>query len=411
MTYRTIKAIRVHGPGSERQLSITIGHERLHASGVFANVYSAKLYRPTRMNIAIKKTWPVRGSSIINPEMYYLSRMKHPSVVTLLYHFTISSNDEICHCMVFDYLPTDMTKLRMHQPGRRFNHLDAKMYAFQMFSAIDYVNSLGIAHRDVKPSNMIVDERTGILKLADFGNAKLLRSFEENTPYQVTRYYRAPELIFGSVHYTTAIGIAHRDVKPSNMIVDERTGILKLADFGNAKLLRSFEENTPYQVTRYYRAPELIFGSVHYTTAIDVWACGCVLSEFVTGKVLLQGRTREDQARLVIDIFGYPTNEQCTAMKIRRPRYARKRARGLTVALEGNNVPPNMLELLKAILKYEPRKRMRGENILAHKFFDDLRKKPPPIRTNGQRIPPLDYDILLEVCSLCKYHLRKSCIM
>uniref|UniRef100_A0A914R423 Protein kinase domain-containing protein n=1 Tax=Parascaris equorum TaxID=6256 RepID=A0A914R423_PAREQ len=53
---------------------------------------------------------------------------------------------------------------------------------------------------------MIVDERTGILKLADFGNAKLLRSFEENTPYQVTRYYRAPELIFGSVHYTTAIG-------------------------------------------------------------------------------------------------------------------------------------------------------------------------------------------------------------
>uniref|UniRef100_A0A915BLG4 Protein kinase domain-containing protein n=1 Tax=Parascaris univalens TaxID=6257 RepID=A0A915BLG4_PARUN len=235
--------------------------------------------------------------------------------------------------MVFDYLPTDMTKLRMHQPGRRFNHLDAKMYAFQMFSAIDYVNSLGIAHRDVKPSNMIVDERTGILKLADFGNAKLLRSFEENTPYQVTRYYRAPELIFGSVHYTTAI---------------------------------------------------------------DVWACGCVLSEFVTGKVLLQGRTREDQARLVIDIFGYPTNEQCAAMKIRRPRYARKRARGLTVALEGNNVPPNMLELLKAILKYEPRKRMRGENILAHKFFDDLRKKPPPIRTNGQRIPPLDYDILLE---------------
>ncbi|VDM44790.1 unnamed protein product [Toxocara canis] len=332
--HRTIKAIRVHGPGADRQLNITIGQERLHASGVFANVYSAKLYRPTRMNIAIKKTWPVRGSSVINPEMYYLSRMKHPSVVTLLYHFTISANGEICHCMVFDYLPTDMTKLRMHQPGRRFNLLDAKMYAFQMFSAIDYVNSLGIAHRDVKPSNLIVDERSGILKLADFGNAKLLRSFEENTPYQVTRYYRAPELIFGSVHYTTTI---------------------------------------------------------------DVWACGCVLSELVTGKVLLQGRTREDQARLVIDIFGYPTNEQCAAMRVKRPRYARKRARGLSVVLEGSNVPSSMMHLLTSILKYEPRKRMRGENILAHKFFDDLRKKPPPIRVNGQCIPPLDYDILVEV--------------
>ncbi|VDK19309.1 unnamed protein product [Anisakis simplex] len=346
MTHRTIKAIRVHGPGNGRQLNITIGQERLHASGVFANVYSAILYKPTRMNIAIKKTWPVRGSSVISPEMYYLSRMKHPSVISLLYHFTISANDEICHCMVFDYLPTDMTKLRMHQPGRRFNLLDAKMYAFQMFSAIDYVNSLGIAHRDVKPSNLIVDEYTGILKLADFGNAKLLRSFEENTPYQVTRYYRAPELIFGSIHYTTAI---------------------------------------------------------------DVWACGCVLCEFVTGKVLLQGRTREDQARLVIDVFGYPTTEQCAAMNIRRPRYARKRARGLNVVsstihviyilpvLEGNNVPTNMMKLLTSILRYEPMKRISGEDILAHEFFDELRKKPRPKRSTGQRIPKLDYDIIVEV--------------
>lgn len=187
MTERTICAQRVHGPGLGKNVEITFGEERLHASGVFANVYSAKLYRPVEMAIAIKKTWPTKGSSVINPEVYYLSRMRHQSIIKLLYHFTLTSKDEVCHCMVFDYLPTDMGKLRMGKTGRRLPLLDAKLYAFQMFSAIDYVNAMGIAHRDVKPTNMIVDDDAGILKLADFGNAKLLRKSDENTPYQVCR--------------------------------------------------------------------------------------------------------------------------------------------------------------------------------------------------------------------------------
>lgn len=185
MTERTVKALRVHGPGQGKDVEITFGGERLHASGVFANVYSARLYRPVEMAVAIKKTWPSGGWSVINPEVYYLSRMKHRCIITLLYHFTLTSNSETCHCMVFDYLPTDMAKLRLSKIGRRFPLLDAKLYSFQMFLAIDYVNALGIAHRDIKPSNMIVDDEKGILKLADFGNAKLLRKSEENTPYQV----------------------------------------------------------------------------------------------------------------------------------------------------------------------------------------------------------------------------------
>ncbi|VDK36628.1 unnamed protein product [Gongylonema pulchrum] len=328
---RSVVARRVHGPGKGRNVEITFGEERLHASGVFSNVYSAKLYRPAEMEIAIKKTWPVKNEkSTVNPEIYYLSRMKHPSINNLLYYFTLTSNSEVCHCMVFDYLPSDMAKLRKDKMGRRLPLLDAKLYAFQMFCAIDYVN---------------------------------------------------------------AMGIAHRDVKPSNMIVNDEAGILKLADFGNAKLLRSTEENTPYQVTRYYRAPELIFGSTRYTTAVDIWACGCVLSEFVTGKVLLQGRDREDQARLVIDIFGYPTTEQCQAMKVKKPRYARKRARGLRVALEGCKAPADLLNLLSAILVYEPNMRLKGAGVIGHSFFNELRQVPAPVRENGRVIPPLDYTV------------------
>lgn len=91
---------------------------------------------------------------------------------------------------MFDFLPTDLSKLRQSLPGRRFDPLDAKLYAWQMFSAVDHVNFIGIAHCDIKPSNMVVDHSRGVLKLADFGNAKILRSGEKMNPYQVTRYYR-----------------------------------------------------------------------------------------------------------------------------------------------------------------------------------------------------------------------------
>lgn len=100
-----------------------------------------------------------------------------------------------------------MSKLRLEQPGRRFHPLDAKLYAWQMFAGLNHVHSCEITHCDLKPSNLIVDERHGLLKLADFGNAKILKKGEKLDPYQVTRYYRAPELVFGAREFTMAVGL------------------------------------------------------------------------------------------------------------------------------------------------------------------------------------------------------------
>ena len=49
---------------------------------------------------------------------------------------------------------------------------------------------------------------------------------------------------------------------------------LKLCDFGSAKALVRGEPNVSYICSRYYRAPELIFGSTDYSTAIDIWSQG-----------------------------------------------------------------------------------------------------------------------------------------
>ncbi len=58
---------------------------------------------------------------------------------------------------------------------------------------------------------------------------------------------------------------------------------LKICDFGSAKRLEKNKANVSYICSRYYRAPELIFGATNYTTAIDVWSVGCVIAELLVG--------------------------------------------------------------------------------------------------------------------------------
>ena len=77
---------------------------------------------------------------------------------------------------------------------------------YQLFRSLAYIHSLGICHRDIKPQNLLLDPDTGVLKLCDFGSAKHLVKGEPNVSYICSRYYRAPELIFGATDYTTRIG-------------------------------------------------------------------------------------------------------------------------------------------------------------------------------------------------------------
>lgn len=84
--------------------------------------------------------------------------------------------------------------------------LEVKLYIYQLFRSLAYIHSQGICHRDIKPQNLLLDPATGILKLCDFGSAKILIENEPNVSYICSRYYRAPELIFGATNYTTKIG-------------------------------------------------------------------------------------------------------------------------------------------------------------------------------------------------------------
>mmetsp|Transcript_26233 Transcript_26233/g.25407 ORF Transcript_26233/g.25407 Transcript_26233/m.25407 type:complete len:96 (+) Transcript_26233:400-687(+) len=90
--------------------------------------------------------------------------------------------------------------------------------------------------------------------------------------------------------YVHSQGICHRDLKPENILVNDH-GVIKICDFGSAKILNDESKNTPYIVSRYYRAPELILALSDYTNKIDVWAIGCIIAELITLRPLFPGKT------------------------------------------------------------------------------------------------------------------------
>ena len=108
-------------------------------------------------------------------------------------------------------------------------------------------------------------------------------------------------------------GVCHRDLKPENILMNAE-GVVKICDFGSAKVLSPNGLNTPYIVSRYYRAPELILACSDYTTAIDVWAIGCILAEFLTRRPIFPGKTEGSQLIEQIAILGLPSAEELGGM-------------------------------------------------------------------------------------------------
>lgn len=104
-----------------------------------------------------------------------------------------------------------------------------------------------------------------------------------------------------------AMGIAHRDLKPENVLL--KSGEVRICDVGSAKVLDMSPKrmNTPYVVSRYYRAPELILASSHYDTSIDIWAVGCMLFEMLTKIAIFPGESEGLQLIEMQMILGPPT--------------------------------------------------------------------------------------------------------
>ncbi|MES1907129.1 MAG: Glycogen synthase kinase-3 beta [Cercozoa sp. M6MM] len=189
--------------------------------------------------------------------------------------------------------------------------------------------------------------------------------------------------------YCHARGICHRDIKPQNLLLDPRSHIVKLCDFGSAKVLREGEPNNAYICSRYYRAPELIFEARDYTCAIDMWSLGCVFAELLIGHPLFQGSSGVDQLVEMLKVLGAPTREDILAMNkhytqfkfpVVEPHPWEKVFR--------HKATHEAIDLISKLLVYHPVRRYTALQALSHEFFDELRAEGAKL-PNGKPLPQL----------------------
>lgn len=194
--------------------------------------------------------------------------------------------------------------------------------------------------------------------------------------------------ILRSLAYIHSIGICHRDIKPQNLLVDPDTHELKLCDFGSAKILVHGEPNVSYICSRYYRAPELIFGAREYSTAIDIWSAGCVMGELILGRPLFAGETGSDQLVEIIRILGTPTKDDIKLMNPECKEFPISIIQATPWKKCLNNPPQSAINLIAKLLCYRPTDRIHPLQALADPFFDELRISENCL-PNGNPFPPL----------------------
>ncbi|XP_071715174.1 uncharacterized protein [Rutidosis leptorrhynchoides] len=131
---------------------------------------------------------------------------------------------------------------------------------------------------------------------------QVLKKFGRNVGLRLTAVRNYAKQIFIALKHLRECGVLHTDIKPDNMLVNDAKNVLKLCDFGNA-MFAGKNEITPYLVSRFYRAPEIILG-LTYGHPVDMWSVGCCLFELYTGKVLFPGATNNHMLRLQMELKG-----------------------------------------------------------------------------------------------------------
>ncbi|KAJ1420017.1 Serine/threonine-protein kinase, active site [Sesbania bispinosa] len=276
--------------------------------GTYSSVYRARDLETNKI-VALKKVrfanMDPESVRFMAREILVLRRLDHPNVMKL--EGMITSRVSGSLYLVFEYMEHDLAGLAAI-PGIKFTEAQIKCYMQQLLRGLEHCHSRGVMHRDIKGSNLLLDNN-GNLKIGDFGLATLFQP-SQGQPL------------------------------------------------------------TSRVVTLWYRPPELLLGATDYGVAVDLWSAGCILAELFAGKPIMPGRTEVEQLHKIFKLCGSPSEEYWKKSKlphatIFKPQQPYKRV----VSETFKDFPSSALSLLEVLLAIEPKDRGTASLALQNEFF------------------------------------------
>lgn len=270
-----------------------------------------------------------------------------------------------------------------------------------------------LSHANIIKLHEIILEDKCIFMVFEYAEHDLLQIIHHHT--QPTRHPIPPSTVksimfqlLNGCQYLHANWVLHRDLKPANIMVTSG-GELKIGDLGLARLfnkpLHSLFSGDKVVVTIWYRAPELLLGSRHYTPAIDMWAVGCIFAELLSLRPIFKGEEakmdskktvpfQRNQMQKIVEIMGLPIKEKWPRL-VNMPEYsqlstlsASQHSKSGQSSLEkwyystinshsstsapsssNSSLGTEGYRLLSGLLEYDPEKRLSAKDALLHPFF------------------------------------------
>merc|ERR1711962_856920 len=205
---------------------------------------------------------------------------------------SMKTNQEVCIKIIRNNEIMHKTGLKELEILRRINDADPddKYHCLRLFRNFFHKNHLCMVF---EPLAMNLRE--------------VLKKYGKNVGLHIKAVRSYVQQMLLALKIMKKANIVHADIKPDNILVNESKLLLKLADFGSASHVAE-GEITPYLVSRFYRAPEIILG-MKYDFMVDLWACGATIYELYTGKIMFAGQTNNHMLKMFMDLKGKIPNK------------------------------------------------------------------------------------------------------